>query len=123
MAPQDPSVGDRQAAITVVTFGSLENCVFFIEPTMFAPSLPPVHNANKEEMCPVPKTGFSYLVHKFQNSGGMILEFAFPLLLLFTVPHSVKHRRKTTFPLDLVCLALPSCVTPISHEDRSPALV
>lgn len=56
--------------------------------------------------------GFSYLVHKFQNSGGMILEFAFPLLLLFTVPHSVKHRRKTTFPLDLVCLALPSCVTP-----------
>lgn len=42
--------------------------MFFMEPTMFAPSLSPVHNANKEKMTSVPQTGFSHVMHRLLES-------------------------------------------------------
>lgn len=38
------------------TVTALEMCVFFIEPTMFVPSLPPIYSADKEERTSVPQT-------------------------------------------------------------------
>lgn len=62
LVPQHSSVGDRQAAITVATFRSLEKCMFFKEATMFALSWPLVYNTYKEEMSPVPQTEEDFLI-------------------------------------------------------------